>query len=140
MSAGQHAKSRVALPTATAVTPHLSQQKSDSRLTPDCETAGRSSTLYHTCPLLSSQNRLLVTAIDVANALSISPCHARRIMPRLVAAGLRPVTIPSPRGRRPLTRYHADSLRRIVDRAAETDCPLTSIPATRRRRCDQPQS
>jgi len=133
MPAGQrHARSNDAFPTAPVTRPYPSQQKSDFRLAPDREVTGRSPLLYTKIPPLSSQNRLLLCTIEVANALSISPCHCRRIMPRLVAAGLRPVTIPSPRGNRPLTRYHADSLRRLVDRAAETDSPLTPNPATRR--------
>ena len=133
MPAGQrHAKSHAAFPTVPVTRHYPSQQKSDSRLAPDREVTGRSPLLYTKKPPLSSQNRLLLCTIDVTNALLISPCHCRRIMPRLVAAGLRPVTIQSPRGARPLTRYHADSLRRLVNRAAETDSPLTPNPATRR--------
>ena len=65
--------------------------------------------------------RRLVTARQAAAYLGISQATFYELLPRLRARGLRAVTMPSPRGSRPLRRFDTRSLDRLIDRATQRE-------------------
>ena len=68
--------------------------------------------------------RRLLTAAAAARHFGIGRTTFYALLPRLKAKGLKTVVIPSAKGERPITRYDADSIDRMIDDAGRKERPL----------------